>query len=75
MTPPRKDIQIAVRFSPELVEAIDREVDRLRSERPGSRVERSDAIREILYQVLVSEPSYAAASAERRVSWSRRAKR
>ena len=54
------------------MEAIDREVDRLRTERPGSRVERSDAIREILYQVLVSDPSFAAASAERRVTWSRR---
>lgn len=64
--------QLAVRISAELLEALDEEVARLRAERPGAKVQRSDAVREILYQVLISDASTAADIARRRIS-SRRA--
>lgn len=61
-----KEAQLALRVPEELMEAIDAEVERLRDERPGSRINRSDAVREILYQVLLSNPDVAAESARRR---------
>jgi hypothetical protein len=63
---PGGDHQLAVRITPELLHAIDEEVERLRAERPGSKVQRSDAVREILYQVLLAEPATAADIARRR---------
>lgn len=46
-------IQVAFRASPELVAAIDAEAERLRAERPGSTVNRSDVAREILTRALL----------------------
>jgi hypothetical protein len=60
--------QLAVRISAELLTALDEEVERLRAERPGSKVQRSDAVREILYQVLISDASTAADIARRRTA-------
>lgn len=60
------DHQLAIRVPGELLDAIDEEVERLRLERPGSKVQRSDAVREILYQVLIADASFAEASAKRR---------
>lgn len=62
----RSDHQLAIRVSAELLEAIDDEVERLRQERPGSKVQRSDAVREILFQALIADASFAEASAKRR---------
>ncbi len=61
-----KEVQLGLRVPRALIDAIDAEVARLRGERPGARINRSDAVREILYQVLISDPEYAAASAKRR---------
>ena len=61
-----KEVQLALRVPEQLMTAIDQEVERLRSERPGARINRSDAVREILYQVLLSNPEYAAESAKKR---------
>jgi hypothetical protein len=60
------DHQLAIRVPAELLAAVDAEVERLRAERPGSKVQRSDAVREILYQVLIADASYAQESARRR---------
>src|SRR5688572_17360229 len=62
----RADHQLAIRVPAELIDAIDEEVERLRLERPGSKVQRSDAVREILYLVLIAEASFAEAAAKRR---------
>jgi hypothetical protein len=63
-----KEVQLALRVPEALMEAIDGEVGRLRAERPGARINRSDAVREILFQVLLSNPEYAVESAKRRRS-------
>lgn len=62
----QKEVQLALRVSQTLMEAIDREVERLRSERPGAKLNRSDAVREILHQVLLSDPKIAEESSRRR---------
>ena len=49
----RNDEQIAFRVPSELMAAIDREVERLRAERPGETVHRSDVIRAVLYRALM----------------------
>jgi hypothetical protein len=46
--------QIAVRLPRSLLEALDAEVYRLRRLRPGARVGRSDAIREVLHGALIA---------------------
>src|SRR5262245_56369220 len=61
-----KGHQLAIRIPRELLRAIDEEVERLRGERPGATVQRSDAVREILYQVLIADVKFAQASATRR---------
>ncbi len=43
------EAQIAVRLPNELLTRLDEEVDRLRAERPGLAITRSDAVREILF--------------------------
>jgi hypothetical protein len=58
--------QLAVRVPRALLDAIDAEVERLRAERPGSNVQRSDAVREILHQVLLADAGFAEESARRR---------
>lgn len=45
--------QLALRVSPEIIDALDREAERLRRERPGSKVQRSDVAREILHRALL----------------------
>lgn len=61
------DHQLAVRVPVELIQALDDEVERLRLERPGAKVQRSDAVREILYQALIADASYAESAARRRI--------
>ncbi|MCU1280725.1 MAG: hypothetical protein JWM53_4271 [bacterium] len=61
-----REVQLALRVPEELMDAIDAEVDRLRAERPGGRINRSDAVREILHQVLLSNPDFAIEAAKRR---------
>lgn len=57
--------QLALRVSPELLEALDREVVRLRAERPGARLQRSDVAREILARSLLTPtPTPAPTSAD-----------
>lgn len=43
---------LGIRVPPDLIAALDREVERLAAERPGARTSRSDAVREILYKAL-----------------------
>jgi hypothetical protein len=50
---PKKGRQIALRVGDALLSAIDAEVARLRRERPGATLHRSDAVREILHRTLV----------------------
>ncbi len=61
-----KEVQLALRVPRQLIAAIDAEVERLRQERPGARVNRSDAVREILFQALLSAPEFAVEAARRR---------
>lgn len=61
-----KEVQLALRVPESLMQAIDAEVERLRAERPGGRINRSDAVREILFQVLLSNPEFALEAARRR---------
>lgn len=42
------DYQLALRIPSELLAAIDEEVERVKQERPGARVQRSDVVREAL---------------------------
>jgi hypothetical protein len=42
------DYQLALRIPGELLAAIDAEVERVKRERPGARVQRSDVVREAL---------------------------
>lgn len=51
---PKAGVAIALRVPEELAEAIDREVERLQEERPGSLPHRSDVVREILHRALLS---------------------
>ena len=53
--------QIAFRAPADLVEAIDREVERVAAERPGEEVTRSDVVRAILHRALLggAEPKPA----------------
>lgn len=50
---PKAGVAIALRVPEELADAIDREAQRLESERPGSVIHRSDVVREILHRVLL----------------------
>jgi hypothetical protein len=50
--PNRHQHLVAVRVNTEMLTAIDAEVERLRTQRPGAHVQRSDALREILHRAL-----------------------
>jgi hypothetical protein len=45
--------QLALRVSPELIEALDREVQKLRELHPGLLVQRSDVARDVLHRALL----------------------
>jgi hypothetical protein len=50
------DYQLALRISTDLLAAIDAEVERVKSERPGARVQRSDVVREALMRAFFQHP-------------------
>jgi Arc/MetJ-type ribon-helix-helix transcriptional regulator len=50
------DFQLALRIPSELLAAIDAEVDRVKHERPGARVQRSDVVREALMRAFFRHP-------------------
>ncbi|HXU74132.1 MAG TPA: hypothetical protein VN947_32780 [Polyangia bacterium] len=50
------DYQLALRIPGELLAAIDAEVDRVKQERPGARVQRSDIVREALMRAFFNHP-------------------
>lgn len=52
----QNDYQLALRIPSELLSAIDAEVDRVKAERPGARVQRSDVVREALMRAFFSHP-------------------
>lgn len=55
------EAQIAVRLPQDLLAKLDEEVGRLRAERPGLSITRSDAVREILFAHLTRGTSAARA--------------
>lgn len=50
------DYQLALRIPADLLAAIDAEVERVRAERPGARVQRSDVVREALMRAFFKHP-------------------
>jgi hypothetical protein len=50
--PNRHQHLVAVRVNTPMLAAIDAEVERLRAQRPGAHIQRSDALREILHRAL-----------------------
>jgi hypothetical protein len=48
----KRTLQIFVRMPEDLVTALDRYLERLRSEQPGTNLSRSDVIRLLLYRAL-----------------------
>jgi hypothetical protein len=52
----QNDYQLALRIPGELLAAIDAEVDRVKLERPGARVQRSDVVREALMRAFFRHP-------------------
>jgi hypothetical protein len=52
----QNDYQLALRIPSELLTAIDAEVERVKSERPGARVQRSDVVREALMRAFFRHP-------------------
>jgi Arc/MetJ-type ribon-helix-helix transcriptional regulator len=52
----QNDYQLALRIPSELLSAIDAEVERVKVERPGARVQRSDVVREALMRAFFSHP-------------------
>ena len=50
------DYQLALRVPGELLQAIDAEVERVKQERPGARVQRSDVVREALMRAFFNHP-------------------
>ena len=69
------DFQLALRIPHELLAAIDAEVERLRGERPGARIQRSDVVREILLRAFFEHPDSASAPRQRPTSAWRRLKK
>lgn len=51
------DYQLALRIPSELLAAIDHEVERVKRERPGARVQRSDVVREALMRAFFNHPA------------------
>jgi hypothetical protein len=56
MTSPNEH-QLALRIPAELLDAIDAEVERVKAERPGARVQRSDVVREALMRAFFDHPA------------------
>jgi hypothetical protein len=54
-----QDYQLALRVPGQLLAAIDAEVERVKSERPGARVQRSDVVREALMRAFFRHPEPA----------------
>jgi hypothetical protein len=52
----QNDYQLALRIPSELLTAIDAEVERVKAERPGARVQRSDVVREALMRAFFRHP-------------------
>ena len=52
----QNDYQLALRIPSELLNAIDAEVERVKAQRPGARVQRSDVVREALMRAFFSHP-------------------
>ena len=52
----QNDYQLALRIPGELLAAIDAEVERVKAERPGARVQRSDVVREALMRAFFRHP-------------------
>jgi len=52
----QNDYQLALRIPVELLTAIDAEVERVKTERPGARVQRSDVVREALMRAFFRHP-------------------
>jgi hypothetical protein len=52
----QNDYQLALRIPGELLTAIDAEVERVKAERPGARVQRSDVVREALMRAFFRHP-------------------
>jgi hypothetical protein len=52
----QNDYQLALRIPGELLAAIDAEVERVKTERPGARVQRSDVVREALMRAFFRHP-------------------
>lgn len=52
----QNDYQLALRIPSELLAAIDAEVERVKAERPGARVQRSDVVREALMRAFFRHP-------------------
>ena len=52
----QNDYQLALRSPAELLAAIDAEVERVKTERPGARVQRSDVVREALMRAFFRHP-------------------
>jgi Arc/MetJ-type ribon-helix-helix transcriptional regulator len=50
------DYQLALRIPSDLLAAIDAEVERVKLERPGARVQRSDVVREALMRAFFHHP-------------------
>jgi hypothetical protein len=65
MPPSSHDHQLALRISSELLAAIDAEVERVKAERPGARVQRSDVVREALMRTFFKLPETASAPVKR----------
>jgi hypothetical protein len=51
--------QLALRIPGALLDAIDAEVERVKQERPGARVQRSDIVREALMRAFFAHPEPA----------------
>ena len=49
---PKAVHQIALRVDDELMEAIDAELERLRKDRPGATIHKSDVVRELCWRAL-----------------------
>lgn len=48
----KKDVQLALRVNGQLIEALDREVQRQKKKRPGLSLNRSDVARDCLHRCL-----------------------
>jgi hypothetical protein len=49
----REDVQLAIRIPRELMKAIDAEVKKRSAEQPALKINKSDVVRQILYDALI----------------------